>query len=184
MPVPFRALLTTLLVAACASPQSYPPPTTKWSTSSPQAEGLDPAKLELASRFIQDECPTRLSLLIVRHGKLVFERYYHGARANQANNIISMSKSVLSVLVGIALEQHLLRGLDQKVVEFFPKYFQPGDDPRKREVTLEQLLTMSGAVLRTAGAGLPLGRCHLRQRFQGFGCLGNDEFEESPRGPI
>ena len=108
--------------------------------------GIDAARLEQASRFIEEYCPTRLSLLVVRHGKLAFERYYHGGRADQANNIMSMSKSVLSVLVGVALEEHLLRSVDQRLDELLPEIFRLGDDPRKHSITLRHLLTMSAGL--------------------------------------
>jgi uncharacterized protein (TIGR03437 family) len=118
-------------------------PTAGWTTSTPEEQGMDPVRLEQASQYIEQSSPTRFSLLVVRNGRLVFERYYHGSRISDANNIKSMSKSVLSVLTGIALEEGRLRSLDQKLHEFFPEYFLPGDDPRKLDITLAHLLTMT-----------------------------------------
>lgn len=118
-------------------------PTAAWSACSPEEQGMDSALLEQASQFIDLNCPTRFSLLVVRNGRLVFERYYHGSRATDANNIKSISKSILSMLVGVALEEGLLNGVDQKLDEFFPEYFRAGDDPRKNDVNLGHLLTMT-----------------------------------------
>ncbi|HXK59366.1 MAG TPA: serine hydrolase [Acidobacteriota bacterium] len=120
-----------------------PWPTLGWVLSSPEQEGMDSALLEQASKYVKDQCPTRFSLLVVRNGRLVLERYYNGSNAYQPNNIKSMSKSVLSVLTGIALDEGLLTGVDQRLDEFFPEYFSPGDDPRKHDITLEHLLTMT-----------------------------------------
>ncbi|RPJ59758.1 MAG: hypothetical protein EHM23_12950 [Acidobacteria bacterium] len=128
---------------SAANTVDTPWPTTGWVCSSPEQEGMDSARLEQASEYIDHSCPTRFSLLVVRNGRLVFERYYHGSYSSQANNIKSMSKSILSVLTGIALDEGLLTGVDQKLDEFFPEYFRPGDDPRKHDVTLEHLLTMT-----------------------------------------
>jgi len=129
--------------AACLFAQDTPWPTLGWTTSSPEEQGMDSARLEQASQFVEQNCSTRFSLLVVRNGRLVFERYYNGSRAADANNVKSMSKSMLSVLTGVALDEGLLRGLDQRLYEFFPEYFRPGDDPRKLDVTLEHLLTMT-----------------------------------------
>jgi len=119
---------------------------------------MDSVRLEQASEHIDHYCPTRLSLLVVRNGRLVFERYYHGSYSSQANNIKSMSKSILSVLTGVALDEGLLTGVDQKLDEFFPEYFRPGDDPRKHDVTLEHLLTMT-AGFEWVENGAIAGRC-------------------------
>lgn len=90
--------------------------------------------------------PTHYSLLVVRNGYLVYERYFHGSYAAQENNIKSMSKSVLSVLTGIAIEEGRIEGIDDRVQRFFPEYFQPSFDPRKFEITVEDLLTMRGGL--------------------------------------
>jgi CubicO group peptidase (beta-lactamase class C family) len=54
-----------------------------------------------------------------------------------------MTKSYLSALIGIAMDQGLLDSLDHKVFEYFPEYFHPTTDPRMQAVTLRDLLTMS-----------------------------------------
>ena len=104
---------------------------------------MDSARLEQASQIIEQDSPTRFSLLVIKNGRLVFERYYRNSRATDANNIKSMSKSILSILTGIALDEGLPRSTDQKLHEFFPEYFRPGGDPRKLEVTLAHLLTVT-----------------------------------------
>jgi CubicO group peptidase (beta-lactamase class C family) len=81
------------------------------------------------------------SLLVVRDGRLVFERYYGGAQAGQFFDVYSVTKSVTSALVGIALAQGKLRSVDQKLVELFPEHAK-GAEPRLRRLTLADLLTM------------------------------------------
>jgi hypothetical protein len=85
--------LTVALLAAQSAPDT-PWPTASWPVSTPEQQGMDSARLEQASKFIEQKCPTRLSLLVVRHGRIVFERYYLGTRAGDANVICSMSKSI------------------------------------------------------------------------------------------
>ena len=96
MPLPLRFALFHLTIAlAAGQPAAETPwPTASWSVSTPEEQGMDSARLEQASKFIEQKCPTRLSLLVVRHGRIVFERYYLGTRAGDANVICSMSKSI------------------------------------------------------------------------------------------
>ncbi|MBI2828992.1 MAG: serine hydrolase [Acidobacteria bacterium] len=85
--------------------------------------------------------PRLYSLLISRRGELIFERYYGGARRDRPANIKSASKSVISALIGIAVDRGLVPGVKAPIVTYFPEL---GRDPdaRKREITVEHLLTM------------------------------------------
>lgn len=139
----FRRVCLLLLIPLLLSAQTAPWPTYGWSAAAPETQGLDPARLDQASQYITENCPTRYSLLVVRNGYLVFERYYNGSYASQANNIKSMSKSVLSVLTGIAIQEGRIRGVGQTLEEFYPEYFHDGLDPRKSDITLKHLLTMT-----------------------------------------
>jgi CubicO group peptidase (beta-lactamase class C family) len=141
-----------------------PWPTVNWMVSTPEAQGMDAARLADVSKFIQETCPTRYSLLVVRHGRIVFERYYGGTRAADANNICSMSKSILSALAGIAFDEGRLRSAGQKLAEFFPDYIPSDSDPRKLQIRLQDVLSMTGGLqwddLTATGApGGDLSRC-------------------------
>jgi CubicO group peptidase (beta-lactamase class C family) len=81
------------------------------------------------------------SLLMSRRGEVVFERYYNGARAERPANIKSASKRVISALVGIAIARGLIADADTPIVKFFPELAQD-PDRRKRDITVEHLLTM------------------------------------------
>lgn len=90
------------------------------------------------------------SLLVWKDGTLVAEGYWRGGRPDRDVNIKSASKSVLSALVGIALQRGDLEGLDQPVADLLPSYFGPKTDPRKREITVRHLLTMSSGLESTS----------------------------------
>jgi CubicO group peptidase (beta-lactamase class C family) len=87
--------------------------------------------------------PGVLSVLIERDGRLIFERYYRGANRSGRLDVFSVTKSVTSTLVGIALHDDLLRSLDQRLGEFFPKDVHHARDKRVRKITLRHLLTMT-----------------------------------------
>jgi CubicO group peptidase (beta-lactamase class C family) len=83
---------------------------------------------------------------VVRHGYLVYERYWQGFDAADGQELHSITKSITSALVGIALGDHDLKGLEQTVGELLTAHLPKHADPRLRRVTVEQLLTMTGGL--------------------------------------
>ena len=87
------------------------------------------------------ELPRLHSLLVSRRGELLFERYYSGRRASSQANVKSASKSVISALVGIAIERRLIPSVDTPIVKYFPELAKDRD-ARKQDITVEHLLMM------------------------------------------
>ncbi|HEU0236704.1 MAG TPA: serine hydrolase [Candidatus Limnocylindrales bacterium] len=120
---------------------SYQDPTALgWPTGTPADVGLDASLLGAAADNVALSADVR-SLLVVRHGKLVFERYFNDSDAGEANLIASVSKSILSVATGIAIDDGLLE-LDMRIDEFLP----PDMVGEHGDLTVENLLTMSGGL--------------------------------------
>src|SRR5271157_807462 len=115
-----------------------------WKTSPPAEQGLDAKKLARMNARARTDLPHLRSLLIARHGYLVFEEYYNGSSRDELQNIQSITKSVTGALVGIALKQGQI-SLDQKVLAFFPEV-QSTADLRVRAITVKHLLTMSSGI--------------------------------------
>lgn len=118
-------------------------PTEKWSKSSPEKQGMDSSKLLLVKDYIKPNENYLHSLLIARHGYIVFEEYYNGYSETSLNSLQSITKSIVSALTGIALNEGFLESVDQRVEEIYPQYFNAGTDEKKRSITIEHLLTMS-----------------------------------------
>ncbi|MEZ5290689.1 MAG: serine hydrolase [Vicinamibacterales bacterium] len=131
----FRTLLAAALVIA---PLGLPV----------RAQGLAADVVDAAAR----DLPKLRSLLVSRRGELLFERYYHGARASQPANVKSASKSVISALVGIAIERRLIPSVREPVATYFPQVARDRD-PAKRSITVEHLLTMRAGLASTSGRG-------------------------------
>ncbi len=115
-----------------------------WEVSSLEAEGLAPEKLaELEQRLEAREYPAPDSLLIARHGKLIYERYWNGFQRDTPHDLRSATKSITSLLTGIALEQGHLPELDTPILPRLEKYapFRNRDE-RKERLTLRHLLQM------------------------------------------
>ncbi len=90
------------------------------------------------------------SLLVSFRDEIVLERYYNGAGPSRTTNVKSVSKSLLSALIGIAIEQGAIAGVDEPIGPYFERYLR-GEDPRKSRITVEDLLTMRSGLERTSG---------------------------------
>ncbi len=84
------------------------------------------------------------SVLVARHGKLVFEDYFDGD-ASTLRDTRSATKSITGVLVGIAIGEKKLTGVDTRVLALLPERARKmqNPDPRKHKITVEDFLTMS-----------------------------------------
>jgi CubicO group peptidase (beta-lactamase class C family) len=111
-------------------------------------QAATPGVLDEAARFAA-EMPRLHSLLVSWRGGLLLERYYNGARATRPANIKSASKSVISALVGIAIDRKILTGVRQPIGPFFPELGAPAE-VAKRAITLEDLLTMRAGLEGTS----------------------------------
>jgi CubicO group peptidase (beta-lactamase class C family) len=87
------------------------------------------------------DLPRLHSLLVSHRGELIFERYYNGVRRERPANVKSASKSIISALVGIAIDRRMIPGVSTPIAQYFPELAQDAD-PRKRDITVEHLLTM------------------------------------------
>lgn len=122
-----------------------------WPESTPQAEGMDAAVLDQMLAHVDDTGLNLHSLLVIRHGKIVLEKYYPGHSAKELHQMYSVTKSFVSSLVGICLDQGRLDDVDQALEEFFPGAEYDNPDPRKSSMTVANLLTMSSGLDWTEG---------------------------------
>jgi CubicO group peptidase (beta-lactamase class C family) len=135
-------------------------PTHGWRTAAPQDAGMDPPVLAGIDHGARLPYPALRSVLVVRHGVLVVERYYHGATPATYFNVFSVTKSVTSALIGIALSEHALGSLDQPIGRLLAKHLPPNPDPRTRSATLEQVLTMTAGFPPDPTDGTPPSLVH------------------------
>ena len=131
-------------------PTSTPTPTqeTVWDFeySSPTEQGFNVEKLEDLETIIMSNYPAVDSLLIARNGKTVFEMYQNGFDKNTRHRIYSGTKSILSLLVGIAIDQGYIESVDVPLIEFFPNEQIDNLGSMKESITLKHLLTMTSGI--------------------------------------
>jgi CubicO group peptidase (beta-lactamase class C family) len=115
------------------------------------AHAAPPAAMNFDTAVTEASRLTRLhSLLVSWHGEVILERYFNGTKASRLANIKSASKSVISALVGIAIEQGKIPNVQQQLGNYFPEYLRNEKDALKRQITIEDLLTMRSGLESTS----------------------------------
>ncbi|GAP17898.1 serine hydrolase domain-containing protein, partial [Levilinea saccharolytica] len=138
--------LTTLPPPA-VSPTHTPNPTPSpypldWPESAPEDQGMDSNLLEAMGAAVPNQYPHIRSLLVFRHDTIVYERYYKGLTADSLHEVASITKSITSALIGIALHRGDLQSLEQPIAPFFPEEAAAAD-PRFQRITLRHLLELT-----------------------------------------
>ena len=142
----YLILLAILSVTAWASvrgdgePELWP--TRAWATSVPEEQGVDSGELARAVELIRENDPKFHSLLVVRNGHVVLDAYFHPFAEGSLHDVASVTKSVTATLIGIAVEQGLIKDLRQPVLGYFSGRDIARLDDAKKAMTLRNLLTM------------------------------------------
>ena len=118
-----------------------------WETSSLNKEGINP---EYLNRLMIDIFGGKYkdihSIVIVRDGKLVFEEYFSGNHRSSLHVMASATKSVTSILVGIALDKKMISNANRRIYELLPHYKGTKWIDKRYEITLKHLLTMTAGI--------------------------------------
>lgn len=137
-------LLAAALLVSCSTPVDEPDywPTEGWRTATPEEQGMSSAQLAAIFDYVAEEELEIHSILIVRNGYLVLEEYGHRHDAARQHILYSVTKSVTSALVGIAIEEGHIESVEQPILEFFPDRTFRNTDDAKRAISIEDVLTM------------------------------------------
>ena len=106
------------------------------------------------SAFVLDRAnqlgPLR-TVIVLLDGKVIAARGYHGGSPDTSTNIKSASKSIISALVGIAIDKGVLEGVDQKIAPLLARDLPENPDPRINDITIGNLLSMQAGLGRMSG---------------------------------
>lgn len=152
----FLALLLVFAPFAARGQEAPPDRADGWAVAAPDGVGLDPAVLAaIGPRYDAWKEANVHAVLVARHGRLAFERYFTGDDehwgkplpgvafdAGMRHDLRSVTKSVVSLVVGIAMDRGEFPGLDAPVLPLFPEYADLRSPERDR-ITVRHLLTMS-----------------------------------------
>jgi CubicO group peptidase (beta-lactamase class C family) len=149
-------------------------PNNGWNPSQPEAQGVDSANISKIEQYLHENFPSYRSFMMIKNGYLVYEcrnkRTYEKNSSlifrnvlfqtlrflkksnetlidehGECYNLRSATKSIMSILLGIALDKQYINSIDEKVYKFLPSYnFQ--NDKLKKEITIEHLITMKSGL--------------------------------------
>ncbi len=163
-PFAFRLACAALLAVGLAGCHAEPTPVTvePWPEATPESRGLDSVALAgIVTRVTAQATPVH-HLLLAGNGAVLSRTTWFPYDSALPHDVASVTKSVTSLLVGIALDRGALQNLQQRVVDFFPDRPIAHLDVRKRAMTLEDLLTMRSGL----ACGLQPGEPELWQMLQ------------------
>jgi CubicO group peptidase (beta-lactamase class C family) len=140
------ACLIAPALALPAAAQGTDWPTHGWRHSSAEAQGMDSRTLADALDYVRDHKIPIHSLLIIRNGSIVLDAYFWPFKDGQLHDLASVTKSVTSTLVGVAIGQHKLSGVNEPVLPIFGQRSVTNLDARKQRVSMEDLLTMTSGL--------------------------------------
>ncbi|MHA2357059.1 MAG: serine hydrolase domain-containing protein [Candidatus Thorarchaeota archaeon] len=121
----------------------------EWLTSDPEEQNMNATLLDAAASHILENAEADVnSLIVVRNGHIVFERYFRPYlfEADDPNVMYSITKTVIALLVGIAIDMGYLESVDQRVLDFFPNSTFADTNAWKEAITIEHLLTMTSGL--------------------------------------
>lgn len=98
--------------------------------------------LEL-EKIIHEDYSNIAGIIIMKNNDTLFEKYFNDYKENDTIHIASVTKSILSILVGVAIDKGFIKNTEQNVLEFFPKYVLKKREKTIQRVTIRHLLTMT-----------------------------------------
>ena len=98
-------------------------------------------KLSEEIKLINDRLETT-AFVVIQHDSIVFEEYWHGYTADSSSNSFSITKSWVAALIGVAIKEGKIKGVNEKVCTFLPDYFKGISD----QLVIQDLLTMSASL--------------------------------------
>ena len=157
-------LTIALALAACKAPPPPPPPppteiwpTSGWQSATPESQGVDSNALAYAIETIRARHLPVHSLFVERNGYAVLDATFFPFHSDETHDLASVTKSVVSTLVGIAQRDHRMGSVDQSLTALLPAE-NLRNDPGKSRITLANLLSMTSGLDCRAPAGVNLLR--------------------------
>jgi CubicO group peptidase (beta-lactamase class C family) len=150
-------LLMALPLAACRAalppaPSALQPdywPAAEWRQTAPEEQGIDSARLADALLTMREQGVNIHSLLVIRHGSVLVDAYFYPYDGETVHDLASVSKSIMTTLIGIAAGQGKL-SLDDPMLAFFPDRTVANRDAAKEAITVRHLVSMSSGLDCTA----------------------------------
>lgn len=95
------------------------------------------------TKLIEKDYDNICGIIISRNNQTEYEKYFNNFTASDPIHIASVTKSIISILIGIAINKGHIKSVDQKVMDFFPKYQIKRREKTIQNITIKDLLTMT-----------------------------------------
>src|SRR5687767_6209507 len=138
-----RIILCLGIIGAVQAAEYWPG--RQWRTALPESQGIDSQALTAALDQVLQQKLGVHSVLVIRHGHAVLDAYVYPYNPGTPHDVASVTKSITSVLTGIAVGQGILK-LDQPLLGFFPSEAPANPDEKKRRITIENMLRMESGL--------------------------------------
>lgn len=92
---------------------------------------------------IEQEYGNLRGIIVRKEGQVEYEQYFGGGNRHKRYHVASVTKSILSALAGIAIDQGRINSIEDRVLDFFPEYAAKQENDIRKKVTLKHLLTMT-----------------------------------------
>jgi CubicO group peptidase (beta-lactamase class C family) len=112
-----------------------------WRQSTPEAQGIDSTVLAHMVESISQKNLNVHSVTVLRHGFVVMDAYFYPYREDELHDVASVTKSITSALVGIAVDKGLV-STERRLLSYFPDEAPKDPEPSKKQITVDNLLTM------------------------------------------
>ncbi len=104
---------------------------------------MNQEKIKELDKMINKDYSNITGLVIQKAGTKVYENYFNEYTVDNAIHIYSVTKSIVSTLIGIAIDEGDIKSVDQKVLDFFPYYTINAGEKTIQKITIKNLLTMT-----------------------------------------
>jgi len=123
----------------------------QWRPAEPETQDIDLSRLNKALDYVETRLPTARSLLMLRNGKTVVEKYYWHGGPQATDYLHSLNIPLLQVLIGIAIDQQLIEGPEQRLSGFFSPQVKQTSFGTTSDLTLNHLLRVQAPLLLGPG---------------------------------
>lgn len=104
---------------------------------------MNEEKIIKLEKTINDQYSNTAGMVVMKNGKTIYENYFNECTASSPIHVFSVTKSIISILIGIAIDRGDIKSVDEKVLDFFPDYTVKRGEKTIQHITLKHLLTMT-----------------------------------------
>ena len=119
----------------------------QWNPAVPAEQGIHPKRLNTVVKYIESRLPAARSLIIIKNGKTILEKYFWKSDPEKSYYLHSLNSAVLELLIGIAVKENLLTSVDAPLADFFPTWFAQQSNINVTGATIDSLLQIQGPLL-------------------------------------